>query len=91
VLTRARAIETQCYVLAAGQGGAHPGGRETFGHSALVDPWGCVLAELPAGPGVLLAERDAQAQAAIRQRMPVSRHKRFFAAAEPRQPGVEPS
>lgn len=89
VLTRARAIETQCYVLAAGQGGRHPGGRETFGHSAIIDPWGQVLGELPDGPGVLLAERDAAAQAAIRQRMPVVRHKRFFAAAEPRLPGLE--
>jgi predicted amidohydrolase len=89
VLTRARSIETQCYVLAAGQGGTHPGGRETFGHSALVDPWGRVLAELPVGTGVLLAERDATEQAAIRQRMPVTRHKRFFAAAEPRLPGLE--
>ena len=89
VLTRARAIETQCYVLAAGQGGTHPGGRETFGHSAIVDPWGQVLGELPQGPGVVLAERNATEQAAIRQRMPVVRHKRFFAAAEPRLPGLE--
>ena len=51
VLTRARAIETQCYVLAAGQGGTHPGGRETFGHSAIVDAWGRVLGELPQGAG----------------------------------------
>lgn len=91
VLTRARAIETQCYVLAAGQGGTHPGGRETFGHSALVDAWGRVLAELPHGPGVLVAERDAEEQAAIRQRMPVVSHKRFFAAAELRQPGMQQS
>lgn len=91
ILTRARAIETQCYVLAAGQGGTHPGGRETFGHSAIVDPWGQVLGELPQGPGVLLAKCDASEQAAIRQRMPVVRHKRFFAAAEPRLPGVEQS
>ncbi|MBB2495487.1 carbon-nitrogen hydrolase family protein [Aquipseudomonas ullengensis] len=83
VLTRARAIETQCYLLAAGQGGTHPGGRETFGHSAVVDPWGRVLAEQAQGPAVLLAERDGDEQAAIRQRMPVARHRRFFAAAEP--------
>ena len=49
VLVRARAIETQCYLLAAGQGGVHPRGRETFGHSAIVDPWGRVLAERPQG------------------------------------------
>lgn len=89
VLVRARAIETQCYLLAAGQGGEHPGGRQTFGHSAIVDPWGRLLAERPQGPALLLAERDASEQAAIRQRMPVARHKRFFAAAEPRLPSVE--
>lgn len=89
VLIRARAIETQCYLLAAGQGGVHPGGRETFGHSAIVDPWGRLLAEQAQGPALLMAQRDAAEQAAIRQRMPVSRHKRFFAAAEPRLPSVE--
>ena len=89
VLIRARAIETQCYVLAAGQGGSHPGGRETHGHSAIVDPWGCILAEQARGEAMLLAPRDAIEQAAIRQRMPVARHKRFFAAADPRLPGLE--
>ncbi|WP_050399099.1 carbon-nitrogen hydrolase family protein, partial [Pseudomonas aeruginosa] len=62
VLVRARAIETQCYLLAAGQGGVHPRGRETFGHSAIVDPWGRVLAERPQGEAVLLAVRDAAEQ-----------------------------
>ncbi|MBM7061561.1 carbon-nitrogen hydrolase family protein [Pseudomonas sp. UL073] len=89
VLVRARAIETQCYLLAAGQGGSHPGPRETFGHSAIVDPWGRVLAEQAQGEAVLLAARDAAEQAAIRQRMPVARHRRFFPAAEMRLPGVE--
>ena len=88
VLTRARAIETQCYVLAAGQGGIHPGGRETFGHSAIIDPWGRVLAEQPQGEAVLLASRDAAEQAAIRQRMPVALHRRFIA---PEQPGPAPT
>lgn len=77
VLLRARAIETQCYLLAADQGGGHPGGRETFGHSAIVDPWGSLLAEHAQGPAVLLGQRDALAQAAIRQRMPVHSHRRF--------------
>ena len=88
VLTRARAIETQCYLLAAGQGGSHPGGRETFGHSAIIDPWGRVLAEQPLGEAVLLASRDASEQAAIRQRMPVALHRRFIA---PEQPGPAPT
>jgi predicted amidohydrolase len=78
VLVRARAIETQCYLLAAGQGGEHPGGRETFGHSAIIDPWGRVLAEQPLGEGVLLAERDANEQEEIRARMPLPDHRRFF-------------
>ena len=89
VLIRSRAIETQCYLLAAAQGGVHPGGRETYGHSLIVDPWGRKLAERAEGEAALLAERDAGEQAAIRERMPVLRHKRFFAAAEPRQPDVE--
>ncbi|MBD9485465.1 carbon-nitrogen hydrolase family protein [Pseudomonas sp. PDM14] len=83
VLVRARAIETQCYLLAAGQGGTHPGGRETYGHSTIVDAWGQVLAEQPQGEAVLLASRDASEQAAIRQRMPVAGHRRFFAPADP--------
>ena len=89
VLIRARAIETQCYLLAAAQGGMHPGGRETFGHSLIVDPWGRKLAEHAEGPAVLLGQRDSAEQAAIRERMPVLRHKRFFAAAQPQQPDVE--
>jgi len=76
-LIRARAIETQCYVLAAAQGGEHPGGRITHGHSSIVDPWGRLLCQQPSGEAALLAERDAIEQAAIRQRMPVQRHRRF--------------
>lgn len=89
VLIRARAIETQCYLLAAAQGGVHPGGRETYGHTAIIDPWGRKLVEHADGEAALLAERDGVEQAAIRERMPVVRHKRFFAAAQPRQPDVE--
>jgi predicted amidohydrolase len=78
ILIRARAIETQCYLLAAAQGGIHPGPRETFGHAAIVDPWGRVLAEQAQGNGVLLARRDSEEQTSIRARMPVSSHRRFF-------------
>jgi predicted amidohydrolase len=78
ILLRARAIETQCFVLAAAQGGVHPGPRETFGHAAIIDPWGRVLAEQAQGEAVLLAERDSEEQASIRARMPVSSHRRFF-------------
>ncbi|WP_338526225.1 carbon-nitrogen hydrolase family protein [Pseudomonas batumici] len=78
VLIRARAIETQCYLLAAAQGGVHPGPRETFGHAAIVDPWGRIVAEQDQGEAVLLAERDSHEQASIRARMPVASHRRFF-------------
>ncbi|MCQ4323760.1 carbon-nitrogen hydrolase [Stutzerimonas stutzeri] len=76
-LIRARAIETQCYVLAAAQGGEHPGGRVTHGHSSIVDPWGRLLREQAAGEVALVAERDAAEQVALRQRMPVQHHRRF--------------
>ncbi len=89
ILIRARAIETQCYVLAAGQGGTHPNGRETWGQSAIVDPWGRILAEQAKGEAVLLAERDSEEQAAVRQRMPIVRHRRFFPSVEPRPARTE--
>ncbi|MBT2311782.1 carbon-nitrogen hydrolase family protein [Pseudomonas fluorescens] len=86
VLIRARAIETQCYVLAAAQGGLHPGPRETFGHAAIVDPWGRVLAQQDQGEAVLLAERDSSEQASIRARMPVASHRRFFSQGARQRP-----
>jgi len=89
LLVRARALETQCYLLASAQGGRHPGPRETYGHSAIVDPWGRLLAEQAQGEGVLLAGRDADEQAAIRQRMPVQRHRRFSVSAVPRPVELE--
>ncbi|MBM3109538.1 carbon-nitrogen hydrolase family protein [Pseudomonas arcuscaelestis] len=78
VLIRARAIETQCYVLAAAQGGVHPGSRETYGHATIIDPWGRIVAEQASGEAVLLADRDSSEQASIRARMPVALHRRFF-------------
>lgn len=87
-LIRARAIETQCYVLAAGQGGIHPGGRQTHGHSAIVDPWGRVLCEQSQGEAVLRADRDVSEQQSIRQRMPLLSHCRF---SVPRLTGVDTS
>jgi len=70
VLLRARAIENQCYVLAAGQGGTHPGGRRTHGHSMIVDPWGDVLDLLPDGPGVVMADIDAERLHRVRRELP---------------------
>jgi predicted amidohydrolase len=76
-LIRARAIETQCYVLAAAQGGKHPHGRETWGHSAVVDPWGKVLDNSPAGEAVIFGKRDAASQHELRKRMPIIQHRRL--------------
>ena len=59
-LLRARAIENQAYVVAPAQGGLHAGGRRTWGHSMIVDPWGEVLGVQPEGEGVLLAEVDLE-------------------------------
>ena len=78
VLIRARAIETQCYLLASAQGGTHPGPRETYGHAAIIDPWGRMVAQRASGEGLLLADRDSDEQASIRARMPVLSHRRFF-------------
>lgn len=80
VLLRARAIETQCLLLAANQGGVHSLGRETFGHSAIIDAWGTVLAEKPTGAGCVIHTYPRAEQAQIRQRMPIWRHKRFSVA-----------
>ena len=76
-LIRARAIETQCYILAAGQGGLHPHGRQTYGHSAIVDPWGRVVCECAQGEAVLIAQPDLREQQSIRQQMPLLHHDRF--------------
>lgn len=77
VLLRARAIENQCYVLAAAQGGTHANGRRTFGHSMLIDPWGEVKAKLPEGEGVCTAEIDTDFMASLRESLPALRHRRL--------------
>ncbi len=83
VLTRARAIENGCYVLAAAQGGSHENGRETFGHSLVVDPWGRVVAEAGVEPGIVFADIDPAEVAAARARIPSLQHGRRFEIAEP--------
>lgn len=76
-LMRARAIETQSYVLAPAQYGKHDdqGLRESFGHSMIVDPWGQVVAMVPEGPGVAVAEIDLEKIHRIRESIPVADHK----------------
>lgn len=76
VLLRARAIETQCYVIAANQGGMHNPRRETFGHSMVVDPWGRVLGQQPRGEGVVVAGVETGLVRELRSKMPLRQHRR---------------
>ena len=79
VLTRARAIENGAWLIAAAQGGLHEDGRETFGHSVIVDPWGVVVAEIAGDePGIALAEIDPRASAAARAKIPNLQNAREF-------------
>ena len=75
LLLRARAVENQCYVLAAAQGGVHPGGRRTYGHSVLIDPWGTVVAERETGPGVIAGDVDPARLAQVRAELPALSHR----------------
>ncbi len=74
-LLRARAIENLAWVLAPAQGGKHPNGRRTHGHSMVVDPWGKVIAERAAGPGVVVAGIDPAFQARMRRSLPALTHR----------------
>ncbi len=84
VLTRARAIETGSYLVAAAQGGTHEDGRETYGHSLIIDPWGRVLAEAGTEPGIVIAEIDPAEVDAARGRIPALKNDRAF--REPQAP-----
>jgi predicted amidohydrolase len=79
VLLRARAIETGSFVIAAAQGGTHEDGRDTFGHSLIVDPWGKVLAEAGTEPGFITALLDPEESAVMRNRIPALANERSFA------------
>jgi len=74
-LLRARAIENQCYVVAAAQHGKHNPARESFGHTIVIDPWGAVLAEVESGDGVAVATLDPAQLAKVRQQMPCHEHR----------------
>lgn len=76
-LLRARAIETQCWVLAVNQCGVHPGGRETWGHSMVISPWGEVVASLECEPQSLVVDIDLNQVNEVRTAMPVLSHTRF--------------
>jgi predicted amidohydrolase len=82
VLLRARAIETGAFVLAAAQGGTHENGRNTYGHSMVVSPWGEVLGEAGEDPCVILADIDLGESEAARARIPSLKHGRAFELRE---------
>jgi nitrilase len=75
ILLRARAIENQCYVLAAAQGGRHRNGRRTWGHSMLIDPWGEVRSVLPEGEGIAIGDFDVAALESTRVNLPALKHR----------------
>ena len=77
VLVRARAIENLCYVIAPDQGGYHLSGRETYGHSMIVDPWGTVLNSLARGPGVVCADIELGRLNSARRNFPSIEHRRL--------------
>jgi predicted amidohydrolase len=77
-LLRARAIECQCFVFAAAQGGRHEHGRDTYGHSLIISPWGQILAEGGVQPGVIFADIELQAIEDARKRVPSLGHDRPF-------------
>ncbi len=78
VLVRARAIENLCYVIAPDQGGYHLSGRETYGHSMIVDPWGTVLNSLARGPGVVCADIELGRLHSARRNFPSIEHRRLM-------------
>ena len=76
LLLRTRAVENQCYVLAAAQGGTHPNGRRTYGHSALVDPWGRIVAEhSDEGAGIVVGDVEPARIAEVRSQLPALSHR----------------
>jgi nitrilase len=86
LLLRARAVENQCYVLAAAQGGEHPNRRRTYGHSVLIDPWGDIVAERSEGPGIVVGDVDAARIAEVRAQLPALSVRRYF--PPPGAPGL---
>ena len=74
ILLRARAIENLCYVAAANQTGTHPGGRSTWGHSMMIDPWGKILQQVGKGENIILSAIDKSQQSALRRQFPCHEH-----------------
>lgn len=76
-LLKARAIEKQCYLVAANQGGTHENGRQTYGHSCIISPWGANLSEIKKDAGMVSAELNLDKLENIRRTMPVQQHNKF--------------
>ncbi len=76
-LIRARAIENQCYVIAAAQGGYHVNNRQTYGHSMIVNPWGNILGSVGTGPGVVITEFDRSVLETTRGKFQVLNHRKL--------------
>ena len=76
-LLRARAIENLSYVIASAQGGYHVNGRETYGHSMIIDPWGRIVDELASGAGIVIAELDLERVKNLRRNFPVLTHRKI--------------
>jgi predicted amidohydrolase len=83
VLIRARAIENGCFVLAAAQAGKHESGRETYGHSLIVSPWGEIMAEGGVHTSVIVADLNCAEVTQARQRIPSLQHDRPFQVVAP--------
>lgn len=76
VLLRARAIENQCFMIAAAQSGLHENGRETWGHSMIVDPWGKIITEIESQTGAAVASLDMALIEQLAEKMPVKQHRK---------------
>ena len=83
ILLRARAIENQCYLIAAAQWGQHNDKRRSFGHTMIIDPWGTIVAELGEGVGVVVAEIDPEVVQLRRQQMPCLSHQILLGQQDP--------
>ena len=83
ILVRARAIENLCYVVAAGQGGYHLNGRESYGDSMIVDPWGQIRDRLSSGSGFVVASMDRKQVVKLRQSFPVLDHRKMSCVVSP--------
>lgn len=78
ILSRSRAIENFCYVVGACQTGTHRNGRQTYGHSLIINPWGEIINSLADGIGVITAEVDLEKLRQIRKDMPIADHQKFY-------------